>query len=187
MRPACGTAARNSTHSASDSNCSSPARTAPASRTATSSQAGVLGMIDGAWADRRTSPARDLRAAGKVPARQRAINRSSRVRIRPIRPHTATSSTVSIRSRAATTAIAACRLERREEKFAMIKTNIYCYFYQGFFPPDFPGPRPAKRGRRRSGVQGPNRSTPSRFRFSSSTVTPNTSSRSRAGAIATTP
>ena len=91
-------------------------------------------MIDGTRTETRTSPARDFRGFGKVPARQRATSRSNCTRIRPIRPHTATSSAVKRRSRAATTAIAACRSERRVEKLSMIKSNILRDRCQDFIP-----------------------------------------------------
>ena len=113
-------------------------------------------MIDGARTDTRNSPARDLRGAGNISARQRAINRSSRVRIRPIRPHTATSNTVRCRSRAATTAIAACRLERREEKFSLSFQLTYKIIFVKFFLARFPRPSPTQawaREQRRSKPQ----------------------------------
>ena len=97
----------------------------------------MVGIIDVARTEFRTSPARDFRAAGKFPAHHKPTSRSSRVRIRPIRPHTATSSTVSTRSRAATTAIAACSPERREEKLTISKSNIWRTLSQDYFPLKF--------------------------------------------------
>jgi hypothetical protein len=119
-RLACGTASRNASHSASDSIDSNRAPKGAASRTATNSQAGVVGNADRGFLP--VAPATGPRAArgfGNIPARHNAISRSNRVAIRPIRPQTATSSTVSVRSRAATTAMAAWSAVRKLVKFNM--------------------------------------------------------------------
>ena len=89
-----------------------------ASRTATTSHAGVAGNADTGLMicvpGTRPCHARGL---GNFPARHSAISRSSFVLIRPIRPQTATSNTVKARSRAATTAMAAWSLVRTAVKF----------------------------------------------------------------------
>ena len=129
-RRACGAAARKASHSASDSKFSNRAPKGAASRTATKSHAGVVGSADiGFLAGVPGTRPRRACGAGSIPARQSAISRSSRVLIRPIRPHTATSSTVKARSRAATTAIAACSPVRMVVKFNMRSVNI-CTAYK---------------------------------------------------------
>jgi hypothetical protein len=124
-RRACGAAARNAAHSASDNKFSSRAPNGAASRTATNNHAGVTGNADnGLLTGVPGTRPRHVRGLGSIPARHSAISRSSRVLIRPIRPHTATSSTVKARSRAATTAMAACSPVRRTVKFNMRLLNI---------------------------------------------------------------